>query len=290
MRLVELFLKETSMEDRAIISLAQAIYDYLDKNYNDGAAPAPKEFTEKAGFDFDDEVDNYNDVDDDSLGDIEEPEEHEFDVGTIGEIFNTPLEILNPIRITLLSDYGVGQRRRKEVPDEISKAPNGENAIGLWYGGNQEMVLNMDYLGTNTMKSVIAHELRHALDDYKSEFKANEPGGRYSTPKKTEHRRNASEPKSKEMSYLAEPAEINARFIQVLHAMVPIIGRAAKLDPARGKQLVDRSFDKLMDTYNISSLFPEKTASKDYKRLLKRGVDFIDKEMTHVKSQQNNQK
>jgi hypothetical protein len=287
MRLVELFLKETSMEDRAIISLAQAIYDYLDKNYNDGAAPASKEVTEKAGFDF--EADNF-DADDDSLGDIEEPEEHEFDVGTIGQLFDTPLEILNPVRITLLSDYGIGQRRRKEQPDQIHKAPNGENAAGLWYGGTQEMVLNMDYLGTNTMKSVIAHELRHALDDYKSEFKANEPGGRYSKAKKKEHRKVTNDPYVGNIAYLAEPAEINARFIQVLHAMVPIIGRAAKLEPEKGKQLINRSFQKLLDTYSIGTLFPEKTASKDYKRLLKRGVDFIEKELAHVKSQYNSQK
>jgi len=38
-------------------------------------------------------------------------------------------------------------------------------------------------------------------------------------------------------------------------------------------------FNKLMKHYSISELFPEKDQSKDYKRLIKRGVDFIDKEI-----------
>jgi hypothetical protein len=287
MRLVELFLNENSMEDRAIISLAQAIYDYIDKNYNEGAAGEPGELTERTGFDFDDnDFDSY-DSDDDTLGDIEDPQDLEHDLGTIGELFNTPLEILNPIRIILLSDYGIGQRRAKEQPDDIHKGPNGDNPIGLWYGDSKEMVLNMDYLGTNTLKSTIAHELRHALDDFKSNFQANKDGGRYSKAKNKEYHKPGAE---KHMKYLAEPAEINARFVQVLHAMVPIIKRAAKLEPEKGKQLIDRSFKKLLDTYNIDTVFPEKTASKDYQRLVKRGLDFIEKEFAHAKSEVNNQK
>ncbi len=101
MRLVELFLKETSMEDRAIISLASAIYSHIDKEYNFGAADNPSPLTEKSPFDFsqgdyDDEEDNF--------GDIEDPPELVHNVGTVGDLFNTPLEILNQVNIVLTTD------------------------------------------------------------------------------------------------------------------------------------------------------------------------------------------
>jgi hypothetical protein len=39
---------------------------------------------------------------------------------------------------------------------------------------------------------------------------------------------------------------------------------------------------RLFIMHNITSLFPEKTASSDYKRLVKRAVDFIQKEISYV--------
>jgi phage terminase Nu1 subunit (DNA packaging protein) len=38
----------------------------------------------------------------------------------------------------------------------------------------------------------------------------------------------------------------------------------------------------LLLKYEIADLFPERTQSPDYKRLIKRAVDFIDKEIAHL--------
>jgi hypothetical protein len=39
---------------------------------------------------------------------------------------------------------------------------------------------------------------------------------------------------------------------------------------------------RLLSAYDISTLFPEREKSKDYKRLIKRAVDFIQKEISYV--------
>lgn len=264
MRLQELFLVETSEEDRAIISLSSAISKYLIDNYESEE--------DDTSYDSDSE---YDDDELDISGDEDKPTE----IGTIGQLFNTPLSILNPIRIELQSDYGIRQRRQRDEDAKVIGRPGEDDSLGLWYGDDKIMVLNRDYLGTNSFRSVVTHELRHALDDFKSGFKAN-ISKRYSTPKKKEHR-------TPDKAYLAEPAEINARFSQVLHAMVPVIGKVLKQHTGDPKSYIMNEFSKLMKYFSISELFPEKDQSKDYKRLIKRGVDFIDKEIAHRLRTQN---
>ncbi len=280
MRLVELFLKETSMEDRAIISLAQAIYDYVDTNYNFGAAKDPSELTERSPFDIENDDFGYDDEEDD-FGNIEDPVELEHQLGTIGALFDTPLEALNNVNIILTTPEGMLKKQKELNSNSGAK----EAAAGMWVAPTDDMILNMDYFGTRTLKSVIAHELRHALDDVKSDYKTSRPEKRYNQPKKKPVDA-APEDEKDYVRYLAQPAEINARFVQVLHDLVPIIQRAAKLEPEQGKALMDRSFQKLLASHNLTRLFPEKAQSKDYKRLVKRGVDFMNKEFEYIKSQQ----
>jgi hypothetical protein len=256
-RLQELFLIETTEEDRAIISLSSSISDYLSSNYDNDEDDTP--------YDPDAEYDDELDI----TGDEDKP----IKVGTIKQLFDTPLSILNPIKIELQSDYGIRQRRNKDEDAKIISRPGDDDILGLWYGDSKTMVLNKDYIGTLNFKSIISHELRHALDDFKSGFKAN-TSKRYSTPRNIEHQ-------NPNQAELAEPAEINARFLQVLHNMVLVINNVFKRHTGDPKSYIMNQFDKMMKYHSISELFPEKEKSKQYKRLIKRGVDFIDKEIAY---------
>lgn len=281
MRLVELFLNETTEEDRAIISLSSAISDYINNKYGDSDLD-----------DSDDEFDDFDDFDDefdDRKFDIHGDEDKPITIGTIGELFDTPIPAMNSIKIEIQSDYGIRQRRKKETDAKIIKRPGEEDIMGIWYQNGPIMVLNRDYVGTPKLKSVIAHELRHALDDIKSDNKANKDDGRYSTPKKKSYRKVTNDPHMGNLSYLAQPAEINARFAQVLNRLVDQnqIAPLAKYPQDQFTLRAQRLLLRAMEAYHISHLFPEKEKSRDYKRLLKRGMDFIVKEFNHIKSQQS---
>jgi hypothetical protein len=262
MHLIELFVSESVNEDRAIISLAREIARYLSKiDLNE--------------FWTDDEIEPDDEFD--FEGDYDAPEE----IGTIGELFNTPLHILNPINIQVQSDYGIRQYQKNHEAEAIT-LPGNKDIMGFWFSDSKTMVLNKDYIGTKLLSTIIAHELRHALDDFKSNFKAN-ASKRYSTPKQS----NRSETNTSYFDnneYLAQPSEINARFVQALYGMVPIIKKEFQDQEKIDKRSI---FDKLkhqLEINRISNLFPEKEKSKDYKRLMKRAVDFLERE---IKYQEN---
>jgi hypothetical protein len=260
MRLVELFLTETADEDRAIISLASKIYGYIQQF--DDVSTEPEEFDP----DFDDD-------------EFAEKDEKVITIGQIGDLFDTPLDILDPVTLELQSSYGIKERLKKE--EEPGKESKNE-VLGIWYNHNSTIVLNKDYLTANKMKSSIVHELRHALDDYKSNFEANWQNRRYTTPKKKEHR--IAKHDKDDTPYIAEPAEINARFLQVLDGMVDPIKRAVKLEPEYANKLILGNLNKLLTSHRIIELFPEGLQSKDYRRLIKRAIAFIDKEVAYAKS------
>lgn len=265
MRLQELF--ETTEEDRGLISLSSAIADYLKTVDVDSDENAPE-------YDPDDDYDPEMDGD---RGESDEP----MPIGKIGDLFNTPFEILNNVTLELQSNYGI-KRRDGRTPD---KSPTGTIIKGMWDGNNATLVLNKDYVGTKSIKSTIGHELRHALDDYKSGGEAFKQDGRYITPKKKSQRKPTNDPYFGNIAYLAEPAEINARFLEVLHDLVPIIQRSIKLPGNNGKSSIENGLAKALQDHRIEELFPEKTKSKDYKRLVKRAYDFIQKELAHVQKQ-----
>lgn len=234
---------ETTEEDRALISLSSTIAEYIKK---------------------------YKGTD-------------TTDIGTIGKIFDSPMSIMDDVRIRLESDANIVQRMNDE--HGVSAITDEDNdVVGLWYGDDKTMVLNREYIGSYVMKSIITHELRHALDDYKSSFKAGQ-SKKYATPKNKEHRRTTNDPYFGNINYLAEPAEINARFLQALDTMVDVIRTAVKLSPEKIKPAIMREFERTLEHYQIADLFPEKETSRDYKRLIKRGVDFIEKELKHQQQQ-----
>lgn len=251
MRLVELFIKETAEEDRAIISLAGPIYNLL-QNYAD------------QDLDFEDEG------------------QESIIVGKIGDFFDTPFEGIDNITIEIQSDAALLRRAKREHPD-TKDAPG-----GIWDANTKTLIFNSDYLSTGFMKSTIAHELRHMLDDIKSNFKV-AASKKYSTPKDKRFRSGKSLPGEKHlssasMSYLAQPAEINARFIQALNDLIPIIKRLSNLPNNQARAKLHRYLVGLMDKHQILDMFRDKDRSPDYKRLLKRGADFIDKELAHQQS------
>lgn len=258
MKLVELFLRETTEEDRAIISLASSVYDYVQQ-YAD------------QDLDYDNPDDEINEI---------------VRLGKLGDLFNTPIEGAPDINLELQTDMGLIKRVRKDRPDETTPIPLADGPGGLWYNHNKTLVLNSDYLSVPDMKSVIAHELRHAMDDIKSNYKANQ-SKRYETPRNKSYRKITNDPHMGNLAYLAQPSEINARFIQALNKLVDQnqIAALIKYPQDQLTTRAERILKKAMDTYNITHLFPEKEKSEDYKRLMKRGMDFIFKELNHLRSQ-----
>lgn len=202
--------------------------------------------------------------------------EYDFDdeaiyVGKIGDLFDTPFTVLNNVSIEL------------QPAESMNPELNPTDAdVGRWDNKTATILLNKDELGTNFLKTTISHELRHALDDYKSRAKTSLDKGRHVTPKNKAYRGVTNHPLLGDVSYIAQPVEINARYVQVMHDMVPLIGRAANLPTDQARSNIMRHLNRLLNRYHIAQLFPEKEKSNDYKRIIKRAVAFIDKELAYA--------
>jgi hypothetical protein len=257
MRLVELFLNETTEEDRAIISLSSAIYKKLEGDY--------------IGYEPD-----YTDEDAELI-----------DLGKIGNMFNTPIPDLDNIGIELQGGEEFLRRADRLGTDGEVKA---SKIYAFWDDDTRSVVLNLDFLDHPRMRTVITHELRHALDDVKSGTYPASPKNKspdeeraYFRPRKKEHRK--LDPYSN-MAYRAQPAEINARFTEVLDELTV---RLPRLYARFGDQTFDyavTTLNNLLKHFEIADIFPEKEQSRDYKRLMKRAADLITKELDHIKSKQ----
>jgi len=239
MRIHELIV-ETPEEDRAIISLANVIYDYLQQ-YAD------------------------TDLDYDETGVIH--------IGRIGDLFDTPIPAMDRVRLEITSDEAIIDLARRLN----GKATPEDSHFGQWDPMEKAISLNADYLSSNRMRNIIAHELRHAMDDMKSLNRANQ-STRYRTA------RDPADRTDPDTAYRAEPAEINARFIEALHVLTPIIPKLANLDTAAFRTKMTAYLNKAFEVKHIADLYPEKTDSPHYKRLLQRAWAYIDKEVAHVKS------
>lgn len=184
-------------------------------------------------------------------------------LGKIGDISDTPVVALADVSVVVW-------------PSKRLEKFAGIPAVGVWDAATRTIALNMDRLDSIKLKTTLTHELRHALDDTKSSNRASGSYG-YNTAKHPAHRNDP------DLAYLAEPAEINARFAEVLHVLTKSVLRAKKMYPDDIRSAVMRDLDSLLKNKRIAELFPEKHASRAYKRLVKRAVDFIDKEISHLK-------
>lgn len=241
MRLQELF--ETTSDDREISKISTQIYSYISSNFG---------------------------TDPEATGSL----------GTVGEICRLPDD--NPLSNISIDFKSNDELKQKDI---ATAKKNGQNidpyairtTVGTWNADHNQIQLNSDFIGSNKLKTVIAHELRHALDDKKSDNWAS-ASTRYATPKKKEHR--VAKDEDDKTPYLAEPAEINARFMELQHQLAGYIPRIYKnFPPNQIKAKIKEYIPRLLDGYRIASLFPEKTQSKDYKRLISRLMSFVEAEM-----------
>jgi len=194
---------------------------------------------------------------------------------------NIPTKALSDLfgrlgRIKLDVNFG------KEIKGAAGWFDNETNTIEINYPFGAEKELEK-------IESVIVHELRHALDNSKSRGWA-----LHATPKS---KAGAEHPLNKAASsdefgydYFAEPAEINARFSQVLQELTGII----KKDMRSGGNLtinnVMAQIHELLQKHELVSVFPSKKAiaggtpegkpldNKDYQQILKRAIKYFDAE------------
>jgi hypothetical protein len=234
---------ETTEEDRALISLSSAIYD---------------------------KVKPYSESDTDEL----------VRIGSIGDMFDTSIPGLDKVSVCVEGGEQFMQNATED--DDATMDWSGKEIYAFWDEETHSVIINKDHIDKNRMKTTITHELRHALDELKSNSFPGDAKG-YFTPRKKEHRKN--DPYST-TQYRAQPAEINARFTEILHKLSDLVPKRYNLvEPHLLRRQLMHDFNNLLVKYEIADLFPERTASKDYKRLVKRAYDFIQKEMTHIESQ-----
>jgi hypothetical protein len=227
------FIAETAEEDRAIISLANAIWEHIQQYKT----------VVRSGS-----------------------------VGTIDDITNTPLDAVKDIKVYLATDDDIAKIYNEDEPD-ASKHVTGDKIKGMWDQKRNTVYLNLTKITSSEVKRTIAHELRHVLDDVKS----NNAAG--SSPRYGEKSRNTSTDLD---AYRSSKAEINARFIEVMHTIPIYVERAKQQNIPNPREFVMDKFYNMMDQRHIQKYFPEKERSREYKQLIKRAVNFIDKEIAHV--------
>ena len=204
-------------------------------------------------------------------------------INQLSDIVDTSLPALNSVKI-IVEENETFLAHLYNIDDPVADYA-GKTVYAFWDEDAHSIILNKEFIRTHRMKTTITHELRHALD----EIRANSyPGNalRYFTPKKKEHRKN--DPYST-VKYRAAPAEINARFVEVLDILSKRIPKwYAKLDPSEIKKQLSIDFKNLLVKFEIADLFPEKTQSVDYRRLIKRAYSFMQKELHHIEASPDN--
>ena len=158
-------------------------------------------------------------------------------VGTIGSLTKLG-QSANPLYARLLT-----------VPVTVEDlAPN----HGAWNG----IRLAIDYslasgMGRGDLASVIAHELQHAADDFRSQ-------GRYNSGKQSTG------------PTVSQPIEINARLTQALAYIRSKYVRAGRLSV---KPLV--AINDAFEQFKLNAAFPMKMADARYQRLVSRAVAYL---------------
>jgi len=227
------FVTETAEEDRAIVSLALELTKYLQK-YSKATRSV--------------------------------------EVGKIDDIVDTPLTALSNIKIHLATPKDIANWYNDLEPDPAQHI-SGDRLLGMWDANSDTIYLNLKSLTDKSIRRTVAHELRHALDDIKSNYAA---GTSFRYSDRPRNRSSATD------RYRSTGAEINARFAEVLYAMTRYIEYAKKNEIPNPREFIMEKFHKIMDQLHIYNYFPEKEKSKQYKQLIKRAVNFIDKELAHV--------
>lgn len=250
MRLQELF--ETTADDRNITRVTNELYSYISSDY--------------AGFEFDGEETSKN-------------------LGKMGEILDLPSD--SPFRNVSVVLVSPDQLWKDYKPDEPFDPYTSNAPSGIWDSATKSIELNSTFIQSHKLKQTIAHELRHGLDDIKSGSKANTSVG-YSTPRNKSHR--VASRDDDHTPYLAEPAEINARTMEVqqeLSKIIPMVYNTKAIGPADIKPRIQKAIKELLVKYKISTLFPEKEKSSQYKRLISRIMSYSQDVMKEQEAKKN---
>lgn len=244
MKIQDLIVLETAAHDRAILSLSVAISSYIQRRYGD------------------------------------ETGRPSIILGKIGDLFDTPLTAMNDITVSIENSQDIEDTYKEHHPRPEDIVEDDGVYYGLWIPTINTIVLNSDYIATNKFKTVVSHELRHALDDYLSDYRASS-SKRYDRPKNPRHRK--ADPYYPTVPYLAKPGEINARYLEALHRLNPKIHRAVKRsDPNLFNNVIDE-FKQALKSEEIADLFPMGVSDPNYRRIFLRGIDYIKNEIQYAK-------
>lgn len=232
------YLIETASDDHALVAIASIITNYV--------AERDTYFRKK-----------YNKLDATQMGILS--------LGTISQIVNK--DSTNGIQAlkSLPPEFGSIKLRMKNLKDEDGTYE------GEWEPDYNRIILNYKMLeigfDPSNFKTYMVHELRHALDHYKANKK---DSTKYYADKK---RNDVIDNDFK--AYQSRDAEINARYAQAVASMDEQLKRdfwtTGAFDSKSIYSLVQSKFKR----YDIAYLFPEKTESPQYKRLVNRAVQYI---------------
>jgi hypothetical protein len=234
---------ETVQEDRAIVSLAIAIGSMINQRYAADWVKNP------------------------------------ITLGKIGDLFNTSLIAAEDINLVLINDDDLHD---VAVDQQLTTKESSDRYRAIWVPDNNTIYLNSNLKGTSGIAKAAAHELRHALDTFKSDGWSDIPG-KYSSPRKTKSIKPIIDRGDAKLIYNARRDEINARFLEALHELTAIIHQRVRTQEPDVYEKIMQDFEDILVRENILQIFPEKTNSADYKRLIKRASEYVRLEIDYAR-------
>lgn len=108
--------------------------------------------------------------------------------------------------------------------------------------------------------STITHELRHALDDAKSEFRMKDRTNKYTKPKAGD-----------DSGYWSKPFEINARITQAMHELA----RQIQTNGLDEEEPLEQQIDTYLSINQVGKYLKGGKNSKDYKRAVNRVYTYL---------------
>ena len=144
--------------------------------------------------------------------------------------------------------------------------PKAGSVHGFWDPDRNRIVLNLRHVQALSLSKTIAHELRHALDDIKSDYRASDPDNRYGKhPKGTLH----------------QPDEINARYAESMHIAILKIGKLAREGWTKAElmselpEIIKFAFDANL----ITHVMPNRYSDRAYRHLASRAYRLLSAEV-----------
>ena len=192
-------------------------------------------------------------------------------MGRIGDVVNTPLIALNDVEIRILPRGAFHKSLGEPYQD-------GKSVRGFWDPEKNTVVLNMSLIDSPHLRKTITHELRHALDDYKSNHAASS-SDRYNRAREVDMPGLRGDPE-----YASSPKEVNARYMAGMHMALLKIARLKREGQGIediGKQLPD-VIKNSFEVNNVAAVYHEGVRSKNYRRLLSRAAQLLQTELSHL--------